>query len=107
MLRRAATAASCHRACAGGAECELGRPERTLEQPESADAVRLGAGMLCVLAALVLELLVGIARDSLDAADWAARGMSADLIQTDQTLAACGPEATPIRGLLRRYAGPC
>ena len=72
---------------------------------ETADAVRLGTGMLSVLAALVLGLLVATARDALDTADRAIRGLSADLIQTDQTLSAYGPEAAPIRELLRRYAG--
>ena len=72
---------------------------------ETADAVRLGTGMLSVLAALVLGLLVGTARDALDTADRAIRGLSADLIQTDQALGAYGPEAAPIRDLLRRYAG--
>lgn len=71
---------------------------------ETTDTVRLGAGMLSVLAALVLGLLVATARDALDAADRIVRGLSADLIQTDQSLDAYGPETAPIRDLLRRYA---
>lgn len=79
-------------------------PEHHLSK-ETAEVVRLGAGMLSVLAALVLGLLVATARDALDAADRGVRGLSADLIQTDQALDAYGPEAAPIRDLLRRYAG--
>ena len=72
---------------------------------ETADVVRLGAGMLSVLAALVLGLMIATARDALDGADRLVRGFSAELVRTDQTLAACGPEAAPVRGPLRRYAG--
>ncbi|MBL6459061.1 hypothetical protein JMJ55_27410 [Belnapia sp. T6] len=78
-------------------------PEHHLSK-ETTDTVRLGAGMLSVLAALVLGLLVATARDSLDAADRLVRGLSADLIETDQALGAYGAETAPIRDLLRRYA---
>lgn len=71
---------------------------------ETTDAVRLGAGMLSVLAALVLGLLIATARDSLEAAERVVRGLSADLIQTDQDLGAYGLETATVRGLLRRYA---
>ena len=72
---------------------------------ETTEVVRLGAGMLSVLAALVLGLMIATARDALDGADRLVRGFSAELVQTDQALAAYGPEAAPARGLLRRYAG--
>lgn len=78
-------------------------PEHHLTK-ETTDAVRLGTGMLSVLAALVLGLLIATARDSLDAADRMIRGMSANLIEIDQTLDAYGAEVTPIRELLHRYA---
>lgn len=71
---------------------------------ETTDAVRLGTGMLSVLAALVLGLLIATARDSLETVERVVRGLSADLIQTDQVLGAYGPETTPTRDLLRRYA---
>jgi hypothetical protein len=78
-------------------------PEHHLTK-ETADVVRLGTGTLSLLAALVLGLMVATARDSLDAADRLVRNFSAELVQTDQVLAAHGPEAAPIRELLRRYA---
>lgn len=78
-------------------------PEHHLTK-ETTDAVRLGTGMLSVLAALVLGLLIASARESLDAADQIVRGMSANLIEIDQNLDAYGPEVAPTRELLRRYA---
>ncbi|MBL6082789.1 hypothetical protein JMJ56_33090 [Belnapia sp. T18] len=78
-------------------------PEHHLTK-ETTDAVRLGIGMLSVLAALVLGLLIATARESLDAADRIVRGMSANLIEIDQALDAYGPEVAPTRELLRRYA---
>src|SRR5919199_2190085 len=79
-------------------------PEHHLSK-ETADVVRLGAGMLSVLAALVLGLMIATARDALDGADRLVRGFSAELVQTDQALAAYGAEVAPTRELLRRYAG--
>src|SRR5919199_5500736 len=71
---------------------------------ETADVVRLGAGMLSVLAALVLGLMIATARDALDGADRLVRGFSAELVQTDQAPPAYGAGAPPGRGPLRRHA---
>ncbi|MCW8085273.1 bestrophin-like domain [Sabulicella glaciei] len=71
---------------------------------EATDAVRLGTSMLSILAALVLGFLIATARDSLETADRIVRGVSVNLIDVDQTLGAYGPETSPIRDLLRRYA---
>jgi hypothetical protein len=68
---------------------------------ESRDVVKLGAGVIATVAALVLGLLVGSAKNTLDE-------MEAEVMQTavkamvlDQTLAEYGPETAEARKQLR------
>jgi hypothetical protein len=82
----------------------LGRvlPEAHLSK-ETQDVVRLGTGMLSVLASLVLGLLIATAKSSYDATDTAIRSYAADLILLDETLRDYGDAALPPRRLVRRY----
>jgi hypothetical protein len=70
---------------------------------ETQDVVRLGTGMLSVLASLVLGLLIATAKTSYDATDTAIRAYAADLILLDETLRDYGDAARPPRLLLRDY----
>jgi hypothetical protein len=72
---------------------------------ETQDVVRLGTGMLSVLATLVLGLLTATAKSSFDTTDQDLRRYAAELIETGQILQNYGPETAPIRDLLRRYTG--
>ena len=69
--------------------------------PESRDVVKLGAGVIATMAALVLGLLVASAKGTLD-------DMEAEVMQTavkamilDQTLAEYGPQTAEARAQLR------
>jgi hypothetical protein len=70
---------------------------------ETQDVVRLGTGMLSVLSSLVLGLLIATAKSSFDTTDHELRGYAAELIQAGQVLDSYGPDAAPVRDLLRRY----
>ncbi len=70
---------------------------------ETQDVVRLGTGMLSVLASLVLGLLISTAKTSSDTTDRAMRGFSAELILLDETLRDYGDAARAPRAILRRY----
>ncbi|WP_043838675.1 hypothetical protein [Muricoccus aerilatus] len=69
---------------------------------ETLDVVRLGTGMVSVLASLVFGLLIATAKSGSDAADHAMRAYAADTILLDRTLRSYGPEAAKSRDLLRR-----
>src|SRR4051794_25876647 len=68
------------------------------------DVIRLGMGMISVLASLVLGLLIASAKSSFDHTHDALRTYSADMIQLDQALRNYGPAADPVRALLLQYA---
>jgi hypothetical protein len=70
---------------------------------ETRDAVRLGIGMVSVLASLVLGLLTASAKGTFDHTDAAMRAYAADIILLDQTLRAYGPETKPVRNVLLDY----
>lgn len=71
---------------------------------ETQDVVRLGTGMLSVLASLVLGLLISTAKTSSDTTDRAMRGFAAELILLDETLRDYGDMARPPRAILHQYA---
>ncbi len=77
-------------------------PEAHLSR-ETQDVVRLGTGMLSVLASLVLGLLIATAKTSFDGKDNAMRAYAADLIMLDETLRDYGDAALPARRQLRAY----
>jgi hypothetical protein len=72
---------------------------------ETRDTVRLGMGMISILASLVLGLLTASAKGTFDSADQQLRAYAADLILLDETLRDYGTAADPIRMMLRQYTG--
>jgi uncharacterized protein (DUF486 family) len=77
-------------------------PERHLSK-ETQDVIRLGTGMLSVLASLVLGLLIATVKTSYDATDTAVRSYCTDLIVLDETLRDYGDGALGPRRQLRNY----
>ncbi len=71
---------------------------------ETQDVVRLGTGMLSVLASLVLGLLIATAKQTYDRVDHEMRQYSADLLLLNETLRDYGDQAGEPRDLLRRHA---
>ncbi len=69
---------------------------------EVRDVVKMGAGLIATLAALVLGLLVSSAKSSLDSMNSELTQSSAKLIVLDRALANYGLETKDIRDLLRR-----
>ncbi|OJY66741.1 MAG: hypothetical protein BGP12_10700 [Rhodospirillales bacterium 70-18] len=70
---------------------------------ETQDVVRLGTGMLSVLASLVLGLLIATAKTSYDTTDQAIRGYATELVLLDETFRDYGDTAAVPRNLLRQY----
>jgi hypothetical protein len=69
---------------------------------DAKDVVRLGAGLIGTLAALVLGLLIATAKSSYDAQSTQIREMTANFILLDNLLAQYGPETRDARDLMRR-----
>ena len=76
-------------------------PEHHLRD-NSKDTVKVVAGMIATLAALVLGLLVASAKSSFDATDTAVTQNAAKIILMDRLLAAYGSETKEIREQFRR-----
>jgi len=76
-------------------------PENHLST-DAKDVVRLGTGLIGTIAALVLGLLVGSAKNSYDTQTAQVRQMTASIVLLDHLLTQYGPEADATRGLLRR-----
>jgi hypothetical protein len=72
---------------------------------DSRDAIKLGSGMISLMAALVLGLLVSSAKSNYDAASAAVTQGGARIILLDRVLAHYGPESEPVRDELRRSLG--
>jgi hypothetical protein len=64
---------------------------------DSKDVIKLGAGVIATLAALVLGLLVGSAKSSFDAVNSLVVQAGAKIVMADRALAQYGPEANGIR----------
>ena len=75
-------------------------PQHHLES-DSKDTVKLGAGMLATLTALVLGLLVSSAKSSFDAMNAGIAQTGAKVILFDHILADYGPETKEVREQLR------
>ena len=73
---------------------------------ETQDVVRLGAGLIATIAALVLGLLIGGAKGSFDVRSTQVKQLTANIILLDNLLAQYGPEAAPLRGQVRRAIDP-
>ena len=80
-------------------------PKRHLDE-HAKDVVRLGAGLVATIAALVLGLLIAAAKGSFDTQSTHLKHITADLILLDNILAQYGPEARPIREEMRSTVGP-
>ncbi len=76
-------------------------PEQHLRDA-SKDTVKVGAGMIATLSALVLGLLVGSAKNTFDTAEAEMTQGSAKIILLDRLLADYGPETKAAREQLRR-----
>jgi len=74
--------------------------------PDSRDVVRMATGLIGTLAALVLGLLIASAKGTYDQKTNQVRQMTANIILLDDVLAQYGPEAAPVRKLLRRSIDP-
>jgi hypothetical protein len=70
---------------------------------ETLDVVKLGTGMLSVLASLVLGLLIATAKTSYDSTDLAIRNYAAELALLNETLRDYGGAASAPRDILREY----
>ena len=69
---------------------------------DTKEVIRLGAGLLATLAAVVISLMIASAKSSYDTQDAHFRQLAAYLVEADQLLAQYGPEATPVRRLMRQ-----
>jgi len=70
------------------------------------DIVRLGAGLVATISALVLGLLISSANSSFEAQRNEVRQMAANIILLDELLERYGREARPIRQTLRAAVEP-
>lgn len=80
-------------------------PDRHLND-HSKDVIRLGVGLIATITALVLGLLITSAKGTYDSARKEVREMSASIIVLDRRLEQYGPEARPLRDLLRQMIDP-
>ena len=70
---------------------------------DTQDVVRLGTGMLSVMASLVLGLLIATAKTTYDRTEHDIRSYAAELILLNETLRDYGNDAAAPRALLRKY----
>jgi len=75
-------------------------PGHQLSQ-ETREVVRVGAGLLATLAAVVISLMIASAKSSYDIQDAHFRQLAAYLVETDQLLAQYGPQGSDVRRLMR------
>lgn len=68
---------------------------------EAQDVVRLGAGLIATMSALVLGLLIASAKSTYDTQSTQVKQITANLILLDNLLRQYGPETEPIRKDLR------
>jgi hypothetical protein len=88
-----------------GAVLRRALPGRHLTD-DAKDVVRLGAGLVGTIAALVLGLLIASAKTSYDSQSNQVHQMTADVVLLDRILGQYGPETHPVRDLMRRAIGP-
>ena len=67
----------------------------------SKEAIRLGAGFLSTLAALVIGLMIASAKNTYDTQNTNIRQLGANVVLVDQMLLKYGPETKTARTLLR------
>jgi hypothetical protein len=83
-----------------GMALRLVLPEPHLS-PDTKDVVRLGTGLIATLSALVLGLLIASAQGSFQTQSNQIKQITANVILLDNILTRSGPEAQPVRILLR------
>jgi hypothetical protein len=66
------------------------------------EVIRLGAGFLATLAAVLISLMIASAKNSYDTQNAHFRTLAAYLVETDQMLVQYGPDATEVRILMRQ-----
>ena len=66
------------------------------------EVIRLGAGFLATLSAVLISLMIASAKNSYDTQAAHFRTLAAYLVETDQLLVQYGPETTQIRILMRQ-----
>ena len=88
-----------------GALLRRALPEHHLSK-DSQDIVRLGAGLIATIAALVLGLLIAAAKSSFDTQNSQVKQITANIILVDNLLAQYGAEARPIREQMRGAIEP-
>jgi hypothetical protein len=71
---------------------------------DSRDIIKLGAGFVATMAALVLGLLVSSAKSSFDSLNEGFKQAGVKMLLLDRTLKQIGPEAEPLRDQLRHQA---
>jgi hypothetical protein len=76
-------------------------PERHLN-PDARDVIKVAMAMIATLAALVLGLLTASAKNSLDEKESQLRGVAAQVVLLDRTMAAYGEETKEARDLLKQ-----
>jgi hypothetical protein len=84
-----------------GVQLRRALPERHLDV-NTKDIVRLGGGLVATITAVVLGLLINSSNSTFEAQRNEVRRLAADLILLDHLLEGYGPEARPIRVLMRR-----
>jgi hypothetical protein len=84
-----------------GSRLRQALPDHHLDD-RTKEIVRLGAGLIAAISALVLGLLINSASSSFSAQRSQVERMAADLIMLDHMLDGYGPEARPIRALMRQ-----
>jgi len=84
-----------------GLKLRMFLPEHHLKE-DSTGVVKLGAGLIGTLSALVLGLLIASAKGNFDRVNEDVAQSAAKIVLLDRALAAYGPEAKSARDLLRR-----
>ena len=80
-------------------------PDRHLSG-DTKDIVRQGTALIATLASLVLGLLIASANGKYETENSQVKLLTANIVLLDNTLGLYGPDAEPLRVLLRRELGP-
>jgi hypothetical protein len=73
------------------------------EEDATRDLIKIATGMMATLVALILGLLVSSAKTTFDTATAEITQSGAQIITLDRTLLSYGPQAQPVRELLRSH----
>jgi hypothetical protein len=73
---------------------------------DSKDVIKLATALIGTMSALVLALLFASTRQSYERTNIAVSRMTTDLVQLDQAFAEYGPDAAPLRAVLRKAVDP-